>query len=92
MTIKNIASLSKIIDKMGLDISEISKGLQDKDTTQEAFGLFLFGKIAPKLHKVEDDIIEFIADFKKINKEEAAEIDIVKFLKENLGDIKRFFK
>lgn len=80
MKTKVLIKLSLIIDKMGIakDIKNI-----DKETNEEV-GKELITLLITNLHKAEKEIYEFIADYKKITKEEAEEVDVIPIFKELL--------
>lgn len=80
MKTKVLIKLSLIIDKMGIakDIKNI-----DKETNEEV-GKELITLLITNLHKAENEIYEFIADYKKITKEEAEEVDVIPVFKELL--------
>lgn len=80
MKTKVLIKLSLIIDKMGIakDIKNIEK------ETNEEVGKELITLLITNLHKAENEIYEFIADYKKITKEEAEEVDVIPIFKELL--------
>lgn len=81
MKTKMLIKLSLIIDKMGIakEIKEIDK------PTDEEVGKELIMLLITNLHKAEEEIYNFIADYKGITKEEAEELDIIPVLKELLN-------
>lgn len=90
MKTKVLIKLSLIIDKMGIakDIKNI-----DKETNEEV-GKELITLLITNLHKAEKEIYEFIADYKKITKEEAEEVDVIPIFKEllNIDGMKDFLQ
>lgn len=81
MKTKILIKLSLIIDKMGI-ADEIKR--IDKPTNEEV-GKELIMLLITNLHKAENEIYEFIADYKKITKEEAEELDVIPVFKELLN-------
>jgi hypothetical protein len=81
MKTKILIKLSLIIDKMGIakDIKNIDK------PTNEEVGKELIMLLITNLYKAENEIYEFIADYKKITKEEAEELDVIPVFKELLN-------
>lgn len=90
MKTKLLIKLSLIIDKMGIakDIKNIEK------ETNEEVGKELITLLITNLHKAENEVYEFIADYKKITKEEAEETDVIPILKEllNIEGMKDFLQ
>ena len=56
----------------------------DKPTNEEV-GKEVIMLLITNLHKAENEIYEFIADFKGITKEEAEELDVIPIFKELLN-------
>ena len=81
MKTKILIKLSLIIDKMGI-ANEIKK--IDKPTDEEV-GKELIMLLLTNLHKAENEIYEFISDFKGISKEDASDVDIIPIFKEILS-------
>lgn len=81
MKTKILIKLSLIIDKMGIadDIKKIDK------PTDEEVGKELIMLLITNLHKAENEIYQFIADYKDISKEEAEELDVIPLFKEILN-------
>lgn len=81
MKTKILIKLSLIIDKMGIakEIKEIDK------PTDEEVGKELIMLLLTNLHKAEEEIYKFIAEYKGITKEEAEEIDVISVFKELLN-------
>lgn len=81
MKTKILIKLSLIIDKMGIadDIKKIDK------PTDEEVGKELIMLLITNLHKAENEIYQFIADYKGISKEEAEELDVIPLFKEILN-------
>ena len=81
MKTKILIKLSLIIDKMGIadDIKKIDK------PTNEEVGKELIMLLITNLHKAEDEIYGFIADYKDISREEAEEWDVIPLFKEILN-------
>jgi len=86
MNIKQTMGLSKIVNKMGIKIT-------NAEASTEAVGADLLLQIASNLYKAETEIYTFVGDLKKITPEAAQEVDImdmIEQLKEVKG-LKRFF-
>jgi hypothetical protein len=75
--------LSKIIDLCG--IKKELEGLKLEDET--TLGFQLFGLIASNLHKAENEILDVIATYKKINIKEVEQMDV----EEVLATLKEMF-
>lgn len=80
MKTKILIKLSLIIDKMGIanEIKNIDK------PTDEEVGKELIMLLITNLHKAENEIYEFIGQYKGITKKEAEEIDVIPVFKEIL--------
>ena len=88
LTLKSTLKLSALADKMQLEIKNI------KNATPEEIGADIIGQVIRKAHRATNEIVEFVAEYKKISKEEAENIDImevVEILKSEKG-IVSFFK
>lgn len=87
VTLKQGIRISAIIDKLELDI-------KDPTASQEKVGADLIMQVLSKAHKAEQEIYSLVSDIKKISKEEAAEIDLVEFIKDIMkdSDLTSFFK
>jgi len=87
ITLKQGIKLSAIVDKMELKIG-------DPNASTSAVGSDLIMQFISKAHKAEKEVYELVADIKKISAEEAADIDLVDFIKELFGnqEMLSFFK
>ena len=87
LTIRQTIRASAIIDKMGLEI-------KNPKATQEEIGADMLIQVASKLRRAEDEVYAFVAEIKKCTIEEAAETDIIQFIKDTMNDagIISFFK
>ena len=101
LTIDSICLLSSIIDKMDIDdkfidemvkMASVAKGKEEKEKEeiQNKVGMKIVLRSGRKLHEVKDDLIDFVASYKEISKEEAKKIDITEVIKELMND-KDFF-
>lgn len=78
MNTQSLIKLSAIIDKMG-----ISKELVSIDkATNEEVGKEIIALVISNLYKAENEVYEFIANFKGITVEEAKLLNIIDLLKE----------
>lgn len=86
LTLKQGIKLSAIIDKLDLKIN--LKG------DQEEVGADLIMQIVSKAHRAEKEIYSFVAEIKDITPQEAADIDLIQFVRELLNDVGvvNFFK
>jgi hypothetical protein len=87
LTIRQGIMLSAIIDKMDLKVTN-PKG------TQAEVGADLTMQFVRGIHRAGDEIYAFVADVRKISPEEAAETNLIEFLKELVAgqpDISHFF-
>jgi hypothetical protein len=87
LTLKQGLKLSAIIDKLDLKIT-------DPKADANKVGADLMMQIISKAHKAENEIYAFVAEIKKITPEEAAEIDLMKFIQDIMSDagVLDFFK
>lgn len=87
LTLKQGLKLSAIIDKLDLKIT-------DPKADANKVGADLMMQIISKAHKAEKEIYAFVAEIKKITPEEAAEIDLMKFIQDIMSDagVLDFFK
>lgn len=95
ITVNAAIKLAVIVDKMGLKVSQLQvsdTGNAKKD--QEAVGLLLIDSMIKGASKAGQDIIEFIAAYKGVSIEEAANLDFVTTIKEIFADagVASFFK
>lgn len=79
LTVKQGIRISAIIDKLDLKII-------DPNASAEKVGADLLMQIAAKAHKAEQEIYGFIAEVRKIDVEDAQEIDLIEFVQEILSD------
>ncbi len=97
LTIDSICLISSIINKMEItddfinDLVEMGKNTKGKsegsiEKLQTQIGIKVILKLTSKLHLVKDELIEFIANYKDIEREEAKKIDIIEFVKEIMKD------
>ncbi len=100
LTIDSICLLSSIIDKMDIDdkfidemvkMASVAKGKEkkekeEKEEIQNKVGMKIVLRLGRKLHEVKDDLIDFVASYKEISKEEAKKIDITEVIKELMND------
>jgi len=97
LTIDSICLISSIINKMEItddfinDLVEMGKSAKGKsgsniEKLQTQIGIKVILKLTSKLHLVKDELVEFIATYKEIEKEEAKKIDIIEFVKEIMKD------
>lgn len=80
MEARYLIKLSLIIDKMGIKDDLVN--IETK--TNEEVGKELIGILIANLHKAENEIYEFIAQYKEITVEEAQRANIIEILKEIL--------
>src|SRR5690554_5084620 len=87
LTIRQGLKLSAIIDKLDIKITNAK-------ASQEEVGADLMLQVISKAHKAEKEIISFVAEMKKVTSDEAAEIDLIEFMKEMFADsnVAAFFK
>lgn len=81
---KLLCKISKLINKMGISslIMKINVDTGNDSVDKEAVAKELIALIIDNLYKVEDEIIDFIADLKGISKEEAENEDIIDIIQE----------
>ncbi len=87
LTLKQGIKLSAIVDKMEITI--------DNPTgSKEQVGADLIKQLLCKAHRAENEIIQFVAEVKKITPGEAANIDLIQFVKDMVsdGEVLSFFK
>lgn len=86
LTLKQGIKLSAIIDKLDLKIN--------LNGNQEEVGADLVMQIVSKAHRAEKEIYSFVAEIKDITPQEAADIDLIQFVRELLNDVGvvNFFK
>lgn len=75
LTLKQGIRLSAIIDKLDLSI-------RNPEGTQEQVGADLMMQVVGKAHRAENEIYAFVSEIKKIDIEEAQEVDLIPFIKE----------
>ena len=105
LTIDSICLLSSIIDKMDIDdkfidemikMASAAKGKEkkEKEEIKNKIGMKIVLRLGKKLHEVKDDLIDFVATYKEISKDEAKKINITEVVKElmNDKDFTSFFK
>ena len=78
--------LSAIIDKIDIKIT-------NPEANQSELGADLILQLISGAHKAEPQILNFIADIKKISSDEAADMDIIDFINEIKSEpgLKSFF-
>ena len=97
LTIDSICLISSIINKMEItddfinDLVEMGKNTKGKsegsiEKLQTQIGIKVILKLTSKLHLVKPELIEFIATYNYIAREEAKNIDIIEFVKEIMKD------
>lgn len=79
MTIKQGLKMSAIIDKLDIKIN-------NPKATSEEIGSDLIMQLVTKAYKAENEIYNFVAVEKECTTEQAAEIDLVEFIKELISD------
>lgn len=96
LTLKQGIKLSAIIDKLEFTVktTETNDKGEKVYLTQEEVGSDLMMQVLSKAHKAENEIYAFVAEIKKITPEEAAEIDLMKFIQDLMSDagVLDFFK
>ena len=87
MKLSVIIKLSAAIDKMDVDLESLQSG------DEKQMGIKLVSLLAKNLHKAEDEILDLVAEYKGITKEEAKEADIIEVMKDifSEGGVKDFF-
>jgi hypothetical protein len=97
LTIDTTCLLSTIIDKTEINddfIQEMiklgktakGKGKEFAEDLKKQIGLKVVIKITSKIHLAKDELIEFVASYKEISKEEARKIDLIDIIKELMND------
>lgn len=97
LTIDSICLISSIIDKMEIDSKFINemislgktgkgKTKEFKEELQKQIGMKIVLKIGSKIYLTKDELIEFVANYKDITKEEAKKIDITDIIKDLIKD------
>ena len=83
---KTLCKISKMINKMGISslIMKLKVETGNEKEDREEIVKELIALVIDNAYKVEDEIIEFIADIKGITPEEAANEDVIEIIKELL--------
>lgn len=85
ITIATALKISAIIDKLELKIS-------NPEGSQEQVGADLIMQVVSKAHKAEKEILALIANIKKCSLADAANVDLLEFIKEFAdNDLMSFF-
>lgn len=90
METQYVMLLSEIIDKMDIkdDLINIEINTGDKKNDNVEIAKQILSIIISKIYKAKDEIYKFISEYKQISIDEAKKTDIIKFIKEDLGQIK----
>lgn len=81
--------LSAIIDKMDLEVtvSRVDSNGNKVQLSQTELGADLIMQALRKAHKAENEIYAFVADVKGCSIAEAAEIDLIAFIKDLFSNV-----
>lgn len=92
LTPRTLSKLSLIINKMGVSqlILELNEESDDPEKDKKIIVKKLLSLIINNLYKAEDEIIDLVAETMKITKEEAADVDIIPFVKQIFNDQRIF--
>ena len=90
LTPKTLSKVSLIINKMGISklILDLNENSDDPEKDQEVIVKKLLALVIDNLYKAADEVIELIAEVKKITKEEAEDVDIIPIIKDIVNNEK----
>ena len=90
LTPKTLSRISLVINKMGVSklILELNEESDDPQKDKEVIVKKLLALIIDNLYKAEEEVTELIAETMGITKEEAADTDVIPFIKNIINDEK----
>lgn len=88
ITLKQGIKLSAIIDKLDLQIKTKVKNEQGEyvQLSQEEVGADLIMQFVRKAYKAENEVYNFVAEYKKCSVEDAQDVDLIGFVKGLFAD------